>query len=89
VEERAHGFVVGSHWNRYGQAGKYDSGKYDTFVFGRTHVIGYKARGEIDIGDVTLWAEQVSVRIGRTRASTTLRASRCSITGTRDSNTAR
>jgi hypothetical protein len=51
-------FVVGSHWNRYGQAGKYDSGKYDTFVFGRTHVIGYKARGEIDIGDVTLWAEQ-------------------------------
>jgi hypothetical protein len=51
-------FVVGSHWNRYGQAGKYDSGKYDTFVFGRTHVIGYKARGEIDISDVTLWAEQ-------------------------------
>lgn len=51
-------FVVGSHWNRYGQAGKYDSGKYDTFVFGRTHVIGYKARGEIDIGNVTLWAEQ-------------------------------
>jgi hypothetical protein len=50
--------VVGSHWGRYGQAGKYDSGKYDTFVFGRTHVMGYKLHGEIDIGDVTLWAEQ-------------------------------
>ncbi len=50
--------VVGSHWNRYGQAGKYDSGKYDTFVFGRTHVLGYRLRGEIDISDITLWAEQ-------------------------------
>ena len=50
--------VVGSHWGRYGQAGKYDSGKYDTFVFGRTHVMGYKLHGEVDVGDVTLWAEQ-------------------------------
>lgn len=49
---------AGAHWNRYGQAGKYDSGKYDTFLFGRTHVLGYTMRAEIDLGPVTLWGEQ-------------------------------
>jgi hypothetical protein len=49
---------VGSFWARYGTAGKYDAGKYDTFVFGRTHVLGGTARMEIDVGKLTLWGEE-------------------------------
>ncbi len=35
---------VGSHWARYGMAGVYDSGEYDTYVIGRTHLMGATAR---------------------------------------------
>jgi hypothetical protein len=49
---------VGSFWGKYGMAGKYDAGKYDTFVFGRTHVMGGTVRLEIDLGKTTLWAEE-------------------------------
>jgi hypothetical protein len=49
---------VGSFWSKYGTAGKYDAGKYDTFLFGRTHTMGETARMEIDIGKVTLWGEE-------------------------------
>jgi hypothetical protein len=31
---------VGSFQNRYGTAGKYDAGMYETYLFGRTHVGG-------------------------------------------------
>jgi hypothetical protein len=48
---------VGSFWNRYGTAGRYDAGQYDTFLFGRTHAMGETIRGEIDIGDITIGAE--------------------------------
>jgi hypothetical protein len=36
------GFVwnVGVFQNRYGAAGRYDAGKYETYLFGRTHVAG-------------------------------------------------
>lgn len=40
---------AGSFWGRYGQAGRYDAGEYDTFLFGRTHLMGESARVEIDL----------------------------------------
>jgi hypothetical protein len=40
---------AGSFWNRYGAAGRYDAGEYDTHVIGRTHVMGETSRLEIDI----------------------------------------
>jgi hypothetical protein len=48
---------VGSFTERYGMAGKYDAGKYDTYLFGRTHAMGERLRGEYDLGDVTLKLE--------------------------------
>ncbi len=39
---------AGSFWARYGMAGKYDAGEYDTYLFGRTHVMGGDAR--VDVG---------------------------------------
>src|SRR5205814_1203958 len=47
----------GSFWNRYGGAGKYDAGQYDTYAFGRTHAMGETVRGEYDVSDVTLGIE--------------------------------
>jgi hypothetical protein len=32
--------TVGGFTNRYGAAGRYDAGKYETYLFGRTHVAG-------------------------------------------------
>lgn len=40
---------AGSFWNRYGGAGRYDAGEYDTFLFGRTHAMGETSRLELDI----------------------------------------
>ncbi len=39
----------GSFWNRYGGAGRYDAGEYDTFIFGRTHAMGETTRLEFDL----------------------------------------
>jgi hypothetical protein len=41
------GFVwnVGVFQNRYGAAGRYDAGKYETYLFGRTHVAGETLTG--------------------------------------------
>jgi hypothetical protein len=41
---------VGSFWNKYGMAGQYDAGKYDTFLFGRTHSMGEDVKGEYTMG---------------------------------------
>lgn len=41
---------VGSFSNRYGTAGKYDGGMYETYLFGRTHVAGETLTGNIDVG---------------------------------------
>lgn len=49
---------VGSFWGKYGMAGRYDSGKYDTYLFGRTHTIGEAVRMELDLGKLTLWGEE-------------------------------
>ena len=48
---------VGSFWNKYGTAGKYDAGEYDTYLFGRTHAMGETLRFEIDVGDLTFGLE--------------------------------
>jgi hypothetical protein len=44
---------IGSFWDKYGMAGEYDAGKYDTYMFGRTHQMGERIRLEYDVGDVT------------------------------------
>lgn len=38
---------VGSHWARYGMAGVYDGGEYDTYLFGRTHTMGGTTRVDL------------------------------------------
>ena len=48
---------VGSFWNKYGSAGKYDAGEYDTYLFGRTHAMGETLRLEIDVQDLTFGIE--------------------------------
>ncbi len=48
---------VGSFWARYGGAGRYDAGAYDSFIFGRTHVMGALVRGEYDVDDATYHVE--------------------------------
>jgi hypothetical protein len=45
---------VGSFWEKYGQAGDYDAGAYDTYLFGRTHQIGETLAADMDVGDFTL-----------------------------------
>ncbi len=45
---------AGSFWGRYGQAGRWDAGEYDTFVFGRTHSMGETLRLEYDFADQPL-----------------------------------
>jgi hypothetical protein len=42
---------VGAFWNRYGQAGRWDAGEYDTYLFGRTHTMGEQVRVEFDMED--------------------------------------
>lgn len=49
---------VGAFWSKYGMAGKYDGGKYDTYLFGRTHQMGETVKLAIDIDKLTLWAEE-------------------------------
>src|SRR6478609_3663307 len=50
---------VGAYQDKYGAAGKYDAGEYDTYLFGRTHAIGETLRVEYDLDDSwSAWAEQ-------------------------------
>jgi hypothetical protein len=50
---------VGAYQDLYGGAGKYDAGEYDTYLFGRTHVIGETLRLDYDLSDAwTLWFEK-------------------------------
>ena len=50
--------TVGGFTNRYGAAGRYDGGKYETYLFGRTHVAGETGTFEYDVADWTLFAEE-------------------------------
>jgi hypothetical protein len=44
---------VGSFWDKYGMAGQYDAGKYDTYMFGRTHQMGETLAAEYTVDDYT------------------------------------
>jgi hypothetical protein len=48
---------VGSFWEKFGMAAKYDGGHYDTYMFGRTHVMGESLALEYGVGDWTIKAE--------------------------------
>jgi hypothetical protein len=51
--------TVGGFTNRYGAAGRYDGGKYETYLFGRTHVAGYTLNLAYDATDwATIQIEQ-------------------------------
>jgi hypothetical protein len=49
---------VGGFTNRYGAAGRYDGGKYETYLFGRTHVVGETATLEQDVSNWTFAFEE-------------------------------
>ncbi len=50
---------VGAYQDKYGAAGKYDAGEYDTYLFGRTHAMGETLRADYDINEAwTLWGEE-------------------------------
>jgi len=49
--------TVGGFTNRYGAAGRYDGGKYETYLFGRTHVAGGTGTVEYDVSDFTASVE--------------------------------
>lgn len=44
---------VGSFWDKYGTASQYDAGKYDTYMFGRTHQMGETLAAEYVHDDYT------------------------------------
>lgn len=48
---------VGSHWSRYGMAGVYDAGEYDTYIIGRTHLMGGTARLDFALPTLDLGIE--------------------------------
>jgi hypothetical protein len=50
--------TVGGFTNRYGAAGRYDGGKYETYLFGRTHTAGYTLNVSYDTNDWTFLVEQ-------------------------------
>ena len=50
---------VGAFSNKYGSAGKYDAGEYDTYMFGRIHNAGEALHAEFDLDENnSFWAEQ-------------------------------
>ena len=50
---------VGAFSNKYGSAGKYDAGEYDTYMFGRTHNAGEALHVDFDLDENnTFWVEQ-------------------------------
>jgi hypothetical protein len=49
---------VGVFANRYGSAGRYDAGRYDTYIIGRTHIAGETLAANLDLtGHLTLVLE--------------------------------
>src|ERR1700690_2078012 len=51
--------LAGGFTNRYGAAGRYDAGKYETYLFGRTHIVGETVTFDYDVNnDFTVEAEQ-------------------------------
>jgi len=50
--------ITGAYTNRYGAAGRYDAGRYETYLFGRTHVAGETANLGYDWDDFTFQGEE-------------------------------
>jgi hypothetical protein len=48
---------VGAFWEKFGMAGRYDGGPYDTYMFGRTHQLGESLAGQYRTGDFTFKLE--------------------------------
>ena len=45
--------IAGAYTNRYGAAGRYDAGRYETYLFGRTHTAGGTLTYDYDWSDWT------------------------------------
>jgi len=50
--------LAGGFTNRYGAAGRYDAGKYETYLFGRTHIVGETGTFDYDVNDWTFEVEE-------------------------------
>ena len=50
--------IAGAYTNRYGAAGRYDAGRYETYLFGRTHTAGQTLTFDYDWNDWTFEAEE-------------------------------
>ena len=50
--------IAGAYTNRYGAAGRYDAGRYETYLFGRTHTAGETLTYDYDFNDWTFEAEE-------------------------------
>jgi hypothetical protein len=50
--------IAGAYTNRYGAAGRYDAGRYETYLFGRTHTAGETLTFDYDWNDWTFEAEE-------------------------------
>ena len=48
--------IAGAYTNRYGAAGRYDAGRYETYLFGRTHTAGETLTFDYDWNDWTFEA---------------------------------
>ncbi|HVJ16215.1 MAG TPA: hypothetical protein VM686_12320 [Polyangiaceae bacterium] len=49
---------AGAFSDKYGQAGRYDAGEYDTYLFGRTHIAGETLHIDFDLDEAnTLYIE--------------------------------
>ena len=62
---------AGAIVDRYGMAGRYDAGEYDTYMFGRTHVIGETFHLDYDINDIV----DALARAGLRHATSPIRTS--------------
>ena len=78
--------IAGAYTNRYGAAGRYDAGRYETYLFGRTHVAGETVTFDQDIGDWTggsrgrsagSWSRSRSTDLQARRARPPRRTSTC------------
>ena len=49
--------IAGAYTNRYGAAGRYDAGRYETYLFGRTHTAGETLTYDYDWNDWTVELE--------------------------------
>ena len=49
--------IAGAYTNRYGAAGRYDAGRYETYLFGRTHTAGATVTFDQDVNDFTIEVE--------------------------------